>query len=83
MGLRKFHTCLKFFRRILKYNIHFINKYFTIMSQAQVRPEQVKGLSEAYEKIDALNKNTHGIKIAVWVTAKNNMNEVGYLLDKF
>ncbi len=35
----------------------------------QLQPVQVKGLTEAYEDLEKLSKNTRGIKIAAWVTA--------------
>ncbi len=36
---------------------------------AQFQPIQVKGLTEAYEDLEKLSKNTRGIKIAAWITA--------------
>ena len=35
----------------------------------QLNPNQVRGLSEAYEDLKKLNENSRGIKIAVWITA--------------
>jgi hypothetical protein len=35
----------------------------------QFNPSQVQGLEKAYKDIENLTKNTHGIKIATWVTA--------------
>lgn len=35
----------------------------------QLQPNQIKGLTEAYENLEKLSKNTRGIKIATWVSA--------------
>ena len=35
----------------------------------QFQPIQVKGLTEAYEDLEKLSRNTRGIKIAAWITA--------------
>jgi hypothetical protein len=35
----------------------------------QLQPNQIKGLTEAHEDLEKLNRNTRGIKIATWVTA--------------